>query len=474
MTTDWGVYNLTAKLPDGTHVEANDRRATRWFIRWRVNGSAHKRTFKAKGHAKTFHARLLAAQGMDWPADERGYPIEPSRLAAKAADPEPRPPSGPTFENYCEHTWYPTARTNWADKNRLGHRRNMRLAIEYLRYKPQDPRLSRGDDRQAGGSIKLADLVPDDVLRALALRKTSNGRTAAVNARRIQRARTTDQQDLDLAPEATSPATVRAFYITLAMILRAAHASGHTSKDPLLGTAKHAPKPTQKRISQRVVPTIDEVFDLADAIATLGPPGPDGRPQGERFRALALAAGTLGPRPGELVAHRSDWIDWADDHTVVRFHQTEAAVYDTEEGIRGRRTRQLKHRDEDEWREVPALAAVADTLRLHLERGYGTDGRTFTSVTGKPLDWHNIIQPYWRPACERVFTGSTKPQLATMTPSLLRKAAITFWLDSGINPLLAADWAGHSEDVSRRYYAGRAASTWQREAELLGAHHLTA
>ena len=471
MTTGWGVYNLAGKLPDGTHVAANDRRATRWFIRWRVNGTERKRTFKAKGHAKTFHSKLLAAQGMDWPADDRGYPIEPNRAAAASAV---RPPSSPTFEHYCEHTWYPTARSRWADKNRLGHRRNMRLAIEYLRYAPHDPRLSLAEGRQAGGSIKLSDLVPDDLLRALALRRTSNGRTAAVNTRRVQRALATGQPELELTAETTSPATVRAFYITLAMILRAAQASGHTVKDPLIGTAKHAPKPNQRRISQRIVPSIDEVFDLADAIASLGSLGPDSRPLGERFRALVLTAGTLGPRPGELVAHRSEWIDWHDDQAVVRFHQTEAAVYDTEEGISGRRTRQLKHRDQDEWREVPALAAVSSALRLHLERGYGTDGRTFTSVTGKPLDWHNILESYWRPACERVFAASAKPQLANMTPSLLRKAAITFWLDSGINPLLAADWAGHSEDVSRRYYAGRATSTWQREAELLGAHHLTA
>ena len=36
----------------------------------------------------------------------------------------------------------------------------------------------------------------------------------------------------------------------------------------------------------------------------------DGRPAGERFRSLILAAGTLGPRPGELAGHQIDWFDW--------------------------------------------------------------------------------------------------------------------------------------------------------------------
>lgn len=76
---------------------------------------------------------------------------------------------------------------------------------------------------------------------------------------------------------------------------------------------------------------------------------------------------------------------------------------------------------------------------------------------------------YWRPACAKVFRGSAKKQLADINPSLLRKAAITFWLDSGISPVLAADWAGHSEDVSRRFYAGRSEATYQRELERLAA-----
>ena len=54
-----------------------------------------------------------------------------------------------------------------------------------------------------------------------------------------------------------------------------------------------------------------------------------------------------------------------------------------------------------------------------------------------------------------------------MPPKTLRSAAITFWLDSGISPLLAAEWAGHSEDVSKRYYAGRASIGFEKEAQPL-------
>ncbi len=55
-----------------------------------------------------------------------------------------------------------------------------------------------------------------------------------------------------------------------------------------------------------VVPSIDEVFDLADAIAQLGPLMPDAVTQGNASDAGAVCGGTLGPRPGELTAHQPE------------------------------------------------------------------------------------------------------------------------------------------------------------------------
>tara|TARA_B100000678_G_scaffold291013_1_gene305803 strand:+ start:1556 stop:1774 length:219 start_codon:yes stop_codon:yes gene_type:complete len=66
-----------------------------------------------------------------------------------------------------------------------------------------------------------------------------------------------------------------------------------------------------------------------------------------------------------------------------------------------------------------------------------------------------------------VFAGTDKANLATMPPKTLRKAAITWWADSGIPTALAADWAGHSEEVAARYYAGRASNDYTREVALL-------
>ncbi|RYC05635.1 hypothetical protein [Nocardioides zhouii] len=467
------MYNLQGKLPDGTHVQGSDRRSVRWFVRWRVNGAERKRTFRQKGHATSWRDHLDKARLMGWPADDRGWPIDPTAQVAHVADGPVDDTTGGdmSFADYCDDIWYPAAKTDWSHKNRISHRHNYQTAIGLLRYTAGDPRVRPTLGVSVGDSIRLKDIVADDVLAAIAARKRMNGTTAAVNRRRIAKAYEVGSEDVDLLEERASEATVRGFYITLAMILRAAYNSERIPRNPLVGTSKRAPKPKQARMSDRVVPSIDEVFDLADAIAELGPLGSDGRPAGERFRSLVLCGGTLAPRPGELAAHRPEWIEWDSAPVVFWFKKTEAAIYDPREGIRGRQVRPLKHRADEDARSVPALAAVADALKTHFERGYASADRTWTSATGSAgLDWHNLTDTYWKPACEKVFRGSAKPQLASMTPSILRKAAITFWLDSGITPYLASDWAGHSEDVSRRYYAGRASTSFATEAALLTAH----
>jgi hypothetical protein len=376
-------------------------------------------------------------------------------------------PVGHTLESYVWEVWWPTLTKTLNDKNRLGHRRNAEVAVDLIRYSRSDRRLN--SRFSAEGSISLHHLVADDLKAAVVARRSINGRTAAVNYRALEAAKMSRNgiKNVEVLPEVASPTTVRAFAVTLGMIIKAAVASGHVSGDPMEGVMALAPKPGVKRLSERLVPTIDEVFELADAISELGPAMVDGRPTGERFRSLILAAGTLGPRPGELVAHRPEWMTSAGPG-LVRFQRTEAAVYDTKEGSIGRRERELKHRELEDFRDVPVLPEVAEALRLHIERGYGNDERTWLSPTGRGhLDWGNIEKKYWRPAMEKVFAGTSKEALALSSPKILRKAAITWWLERGVAPAVAADWAGHTEEVMQIYYASRSSHTWAAEAEML-------
>lgn len=471
MNLTWGVYSIQGKAADGSHVAGNDRSATRWFVRWRVNGNSHKRTFDRKGHAKTFHESLISAKARGVEADGRGFPVADDSVASREAEVRRLAQSkSRSFESYCADVWWPNTGADMGVKNRAGHRKNMKDAIAWLRYRDGDPRIGAKPDTEVGCSIRLDDLDSDDIKYALRQRRNHNDRSAAKNQRRVDAAaRKHDDITLDLASTTASDRTVQAFWVTLGMIIRSAAASRQVDRSCLEGgAAAMAPRPKRQPVSQRLVPSIQEVFDLADAISALGPRMPDGRPSGERFRALILVGGTLGARPGEIVAHHPEWIDVEDDLTYVIFRGTEAPFYDREAGVAGRTMRPLKHRQLGELRSVPALTDVADALRTHIERGYALPDRTFTSSSGTaPLTWGNITDGYWRPACEKVFAGTAKAALTAMPPKTLRKAAITFWLDSGISLSQAAEWAGHSEDVAQRYYAGRVSPGFAREASLL-------
>ena len=470
MNHTWGVYEVRGRLAGGAECAPNDKKAVAYFVRWRVDGTKRRRSFRTKSHAQTFRDLLLKAKLLGWPADERGWPIDPQAPAPEpAATVESAASPGRTIEQYIDGVWWPTISVTLADKSRLGHRRNADLAIDLLRLKEGDPRIAAG--AAVGTSIALASWTSDDTKAALAARRRINGRTAARNQRLLDAAAADDAiSDVTLVPEECSPATLRAFKITLGMIAKAAIASGQVSGDPMADTARHAPKPRPSKRRERLVPDLQELFDLANAIAALGPLMPNGRPRGERFRSLILVAGTTGPRPGELVAHRPEWIDWDCEPAVIRFHRTEAAVYGSvlTEAERGRRERQLKHSDEDELRLVPMIGDVASALREHFERGYASPSRTWLSPTGRGhLDFGNLVEDYWRPGLARVFRGTPKAALLDASPKILRKTAITWWADCGINQSEAADWAGHSEEVARVFYASRASTTFQREALLL-------
>jgi hypothetical protein len=474
MNPTWGVYPLHGKAPDGTRTDVTGA-AVRWVVRWRVNGGEHKRTLKRKGYAETFIKSLISAQEQGLEADDRGFPIKDGTQSAADHGPSTRVPEAPpsrSFENYCHVVWWDNEGSAKSHKNRTGHRKNMEDAIKWLRYRAGDPRVGRKPNTEVGASIRLDDLDSDDIKYALRCRRNSNDRNAATNARRIEAAvRKSDSVEVDLLPLTATDRTVQAFWVTLGMIVRAAAASRQTDRGCLEGgAAKMAPKPKRQPVSERLVPSISEVFDLADAISRLGPLMPDGKHSGERLRALILTAGSLGPRPGELTAHQPDWFEQQDNLLYVIFRETETLHYDTEAGIAGRNIGPLKHRDEGEYRRVPVLADVTEALRTHLDRGYALPDRTFPGPGGTAhLTWGNITDVYWRPACEKVFAGSSKPLLAQMSPKTLRKAAITFWLDSGIDLTQAAEWAGHSEDVAQRYYAGRVAPGFAREAAMLAA-----
>jgi integrase len=59
----------------------------------------------------------------------------------------------------------------------------------------------------------------------------------------------------------------------------------------------------------------------------------------------------------------------------------------------------------------------------------------------------------WRRAREEAFTKEQCASLLARRPYDLRHAAVSTWLNGGVNPTQVAEWAGHSVDILLRIYA---------------------
>ncbi len=67
------------------------------------------------------------------------------------------------------------------------------------------------------------------------------------------------------------------------------------------------------------------------------------------------------------------------------------------------------------------------------------------------MRWNNDVDTVWHPTVKRHLAGTPFEELDLAD---LRKAAITFWLESGMTHRMAAELAGHSVEVQLRHYAG--------------------
>jgi integrase len=134
--------------------------------------------------------------------------------------------------------------------------------------------------------------------------------------------------------------------------------------------------------------------------------------------------------------------------------------------------RELKHRAAGETRRVPVPQALVEILRNHLKE-YGTDdeGRLFRGERGGPLAGVTYTR-LWDRARQAALTDEQYASPLARRPYDLRHAAVSTWLNSGVEPPRVADWAGHSVEVLLRIYAkcldGQEDVALRRIGEALG------
>jgi integrase len=136
--------------------------------------------------------------------------------------------------------------------------------------------------------------------------------------------------------------------------------------------------------------------------------------------------------------------------------------------------RGLKHREDGTGRTVPCPPALTEMLHRHMATfGTAADGRLFRGARNGGRIGSTVYGRAWAAARQAVFTAEVAAGPLAKRPYDLRHAAVSTWLNSGVEGPRVAKWAGHSLAVLLRVYAkcldgGEQAARDRVERTLMG------
>jgi len=221
---------------------------------------------------------------------------------------------------------------------------------------------------------------------------------------------------------------------------------GHYPANPLARVKWQAPKVAES-VDRRSVVNHDQARALLDAVRAQKGIGP-------HLHAFFACMYYAAMRPAEVAALRATDLvlpesGWGELHLSGSTPSKGSSW--SESGKRERR--QLKHRAANDVRTVPCPPRLAEILRNHLaEFGTASDGRLFRGARGGPVPDHSYGR-VWQKAREEVFTPAELRSPLAAVPYHLRHAAVSTWLNAGVDATQVAEWAGHSVNVLLKVYA---------------------
>ncbi|OEV31205.1 integrase [Streptomyces nanshensis] len=413
-------------------------------VRWRVEGRPFSETFRTKGLADGRRAKLLTAAKSGEPFDvETGLP---DSLAERA-------PSLTWFDfavKYLQVKW-PHAAPNTRD--------SINEALTDVTLALLEDRPARSEDQVLRTALRNwafvvrhddENLPPNDVANALHWVSKASMPLAALRDATVVRS-VLDRLKLKLDGTPAAAETTRRKRRVLANALKYAVELGEFEEDPLTTVQWTAPKIT-KSVDPGVVVNPKQARELLTAVSYIGGYK---RARGRRQVAFFATIYFAGLRPAEAVGLvASDCSLPAEGWGLLTLRKTRPTA-----GTRWTGTgvvhdhRGLKNRSTEESRRVPIPPVLVQTLRAHLDQfGTAEDGRVFRNERGGILG----STAYWRVWDEARRLALTPEQTESplaRRPYDLRHAALSTWLNAGVDPTEVAERAGNSVEVLLSRYA---------------------
>lgn len=435
------------------------KRGKTYGVRWSVAGEAKHQTFRTRALADAFRAGLLSAT-------KQGQPFDVATGLPVTALPVATAPSWFDFASaFAEAKW-----------NRAAPRSRESIADALAAVTPALIVSDRGSPAPSilrpalsgwafnAGRIRAGVVPPDEFSRALAWIAENTLTLDAIDDVGTAR-RMLDSLAVLLDGTPAAATTVSRRRAVLHNALQHGVEIGYFSANPLNKFKWKAPK-VAEAVDRRSVVNHDQARALLTAVALTSRPAC-------RLVGFFACMYYAGLRPGEVTELRECDLTlpergWGELNLC--FSNPATGTSWTDHGKRERR--QLKHRAKKDTRIVPAPALLVEILRTHIEEfGTAPDGRLFRGTRGGAMPDSTYCR-VWQDARRIALTPAEAESPLAARPYDLRHAAVSTWLNAGVDPTQVAEWAGHSVAVLMRVYAkcivGRDGIARRRIADALG------
>ncbi|GGX05388.1 tyrosine-type recombinase/integrase [Streptomyces noursei] len=215
-----------------------------------------------------------------------------------------------------------------------------------------------------------------------------------------------------------------------------------------LSSVDWSPPATDDEIDFRYVPNPRQAEELITAVGTLGS-------RGEHLQAFFACIYYAATRPAEAMNLRESDCTLPETGWGVLLLSGSASRVGaawTDDG-KSYEERGLKRRARSSVRDVPIPPKLVEMLRAHIKRyGVAADGRLFRASQGGVV-LSKEYSELWQAARKVALSEAQVMHHFAEAPYTGRKAGISFWIASGVDPVEVARRAGHSVAVLYKFYA---------------------
>lgn len=432
-------------------IRTREGRRKPWEVRWKTATERHSKSFLTYPLADNFRSDLLqAAKRGELFDTATGLPSSMWEVPGEA------PSRGMTWfdlaRKYVAERWDDdAAKTREGVVDALATATLALLGDEAARYEPRALRTAMRWALLPGG-LNTPPAEHAEVIAALAEHTLPMSELATLEV--SQRLRKELARTLDggrAAPE-TAKGRRRKVYTALEYAV----GLGELVENPLRTVG--GKKVKEKRVARdsaidpRVVANPGQVGELLTAVSYVGSYR---RARGRRLLAFYATIYYAGCRPSEAVGLRKQDCylpdrGWGILTLAEARAQSEKKFTDSGES---HDRKGLKQREEDATRPVPIPPVLVSILRHHLQEfGTGQGGIVFHTERRRPVG-KSMYAKVWREARQLALAPAQAASPLAGVPYDLRHAALSLWLNSGVDPTDVAERAGDSVEVLFRWYA---------------------